>query len=132
MAADDIAWIRARLQQWGIWCNFDENLPPHARLRTGGGDYVGDDRDNEDTNSAIICIRKFYPAQAKLLHILYVPNSQGWCPSISQFTDKHLAELGISHKRYAYNLRADAEKHVSFFLMGRSTYRGDMALDEAG
>lgn len=125
---DDIVWIRARLEQWGIWCNFDENLPPRARLMTGGGDYVGDDRDNEDTNSAIICIRKFYPQQAKLLNILYVPDARGWCPAISQFGEKHLGELGISHKRYAYALRKEAEKNVAFFLMGRATDRGNMAL----
>lgn len=128
MKKEDRAWVRMRLSQWGIWCNFDENLPPHARLRTGGGDYVGDDRDNEDTNHAIICIRKYYPGQAALLDMLYVPDSDGWCVSIAQMTKKHLLKIGCKSKSAAYNMREAAEQNVAFFIMGRNTDRGDMEM----
>ena len=130
MRNEDRAWIRARLAAWGIWVNMAETLPPRARLRTGGGDYVGDERDNEDTNHAVIVLRKYYPGQAALLNYLYVPDADGRTASMREVLEHpgKCSRVGCSHKARLYEMRDAAERNVSFFLMGRRTDRGDMAL----
>jgi len=122
MSDSGIAYIRSRLESWGIWASFEETLPARARLRRGGAGELMDDVFNEQTHSAVVFVRNTLPTHYKLIKRLYIPDSDGRTAGMHDiFTcDRAKQDIGFSGKRDLYRMREEAERNIAAYLAAMS------------
>lgn len=112
-------WIRSLLQEWGIWHNMTHNLPPHARLATGGNDIQGSPESLEITHKAVIHLRDRSHPHYKLICYLYIP-TRGRLLSQSDILkdDGKLSQIQVSSGAELSRMRTWAENKIAAYRQG--------------
>lgn len=99
------------LREWGIWRRADRSLPPHASLRTAGGDVRSPSDSAEKTHKAVLYLRELSYPHFRVLDRLYER------PDIApgKVFEQLKEEMGWSGQYQLSKMRSYAEDKVASF-----------------
>jgi len=114
---DATAYVRQRLESWGIWASLDESLPAKARLRKPAPGVIKDDDVNEATQTAVVKLREWSHRHYYLIKTLYIPDADGRTPHLDSVAKdpRHKHHIPQS-TRTLRRLRTEAESKVTNIL----------------